>query len=353
MRKTIFGPALACALIAACTNEAIPDTPLTGDPITNAIVMQPEFSGHVMVARGDAVVFDQAFGEAEPGRAMTTAEHWRWASLTKQLVAVAIVDAAGEGAFDLDTTVSDILPNAPQQVTIRNLLQHTSGLADPFDLPASQLADIMASGADPAALCLSAESQAPGQRFNYNNCDFIVLGAILEAIDGSSWLESLQARVFEPAQMDDIYFDDQSQGETVATSRGSLADGLSLADYGASGGLYGTPQALLAFDRALLDGRLLSREERDVLWDGDPRLGYVALGQWSFSAALDGCEGAVAIVERRGDIGGIQARNILLPDRDLSVIIFTNAPGFVFGEVWTGSGFAHDLLSAAACDTMP
>jgi len=245
--------------------------------------------------------------------------------------------------------VSEILPRAPAGITVRNLLQHTSGLADPFDLPGAQLAEIMASGADPAQLCLSALSGPPGERFNYNNCDFVVLGALLEAVDGGSWMESLETRVFAPAAMTGVYFDDPGQGETVSPPRGRDMQGLSLADYGASGALYGTPQALLTFDRALLEGRLLDAEARAALWDGDPRLGYVALGQWSFATPLEGCDGAITIVERRGDIGGIQARNILLPDRDLSVIVFTNTPGFDFGEVWTGTGFAHNLLSAAAC----
>jgi D-alanyl-D-alanine carboxypeptidase len=349
MLLRMIGAGFACVLVASCANPAGPDTPLTGDPMADAVASARGFSGHVMVARGDDVVFDRVFGEAEPGRAMTTNELWRWASVTKQVVAVAVADAASEGTFELDTPVSAILPRAPAGITVRNLLQHTSGLADPFDLPSGQLAKIMASDADPADLCLSAVSGPPGERFNYNNCDFIVLGALLEAVDGGTWLESLEARVFGPAGMTGVYLDNPGQAETVAPPGGPDARGLSLTAYGASGALYGTPQALLDFDRALLEGRLLAPSARDALWDGDPSLGYVALGQWSFSASLEGCEGAVAIVERRGDIGGIQARNILLPGHDISVIVFTNTPSFDFGEIWTGSGFSHGLLSAAAC----
>ncbi|MEO0786064.1 MAG: hypothetical protein AAFY10_10225 [Pseudomonadota bacterium] len=120
-------------------------------------------------------------------------------------------------------------------------------------------------------------------------------------------------------------------------------------DYGASGALYGPARSLLAFDRALLEGELLTDDARATLWTGMPEFGFVALGQWSFSAPLEGCDGAVRIIERRGDVGSIQARNILLPDQDLSVIVFTTNARFDFGAIWTGSGFSHDLLRAAAC----
>ena len=148
--------------------------------------------------------------------------------------------------------------------------------------------------------------------------------------------------------MTDVYFNSPDQVETVADPAPTSAVA-PIAQYGAAGGLYGTPQSLVAFNSALLDGRLLSDEARAALWDGNPKLGFVALGQWSFSAPLAGCSETVAIVERRGEIGGIQARNILLPEVDLSVIVFTNSPGLDFGEIWMGQGFAHDLLSAAAC----
>lgn len=64
---------------------------------------------------------------------------------------------------------------------------------------------------------------------------------------------------------------------------------------------------------------------------------------------MKGCEGPVKIVERRGDIGAVQVRNFILPDKQMAVVAFAQEKPFDFGEVWQGSGFAHDLLAAAVC----
>ena len=108
---------------------------------------------------------------------------------------------------------------------------------------------------------------------------------------------------------------------------------------------------MLACDEALLSGALLPDRERAELWRGDPKLGYQALGQWSFTARLKGCAGPVRIVERRGGIGRFQVRNLLAPDQGVAAVMLTNRGGDVidFGEIWQGKGLSHDLLAAALC----
>ena len=86
------------------------------------------------------------------------------------------------------------------------------------------------------------------------------------------------------------------------------------------------------------------------MWTGEPRLGYVALGAWSFPAPLAGCNKPVELVERRGAIGGVQVRNVLAPAIGRALIVFTNSEAVDFGEVWQGKGLSHALLSAAFCD---
>ena len=109
----------------------------------------------------------------------------------------------------------------------------------------------------------------------------------------------------------------------------------------------------MKIDAALMRGDLLGEEALTEMWDGDPALGFMALGQWVFTVPLKGCEDPVRIVERRGDIGAVQVRNFILPDNDIAVAAFSQAKPFEFGEVWMGQGFSYDLLSAAACPTAP
>jgi hypothetical protein len=85
------------------------------------------------------------------------------------------------------------------------------------------------------------------------------------------------------------------------------------------------------------------------LWNGRPELGFLALGQWSFEAALNGCNKPVRIVERRGSIGGVQVRNFIVPEQEIAVALFTDQAEFDFGEIWQSKGFSYDMLSLVAC----
>ena len=124
---------------------------------------------------------------------------------------------------------------------------------------------------------------------------------------------------------------------------------MNVATGGAAAGLTGSAGDLARFDRGLMAGRLLSPEARMTAWAGDPKLGYMALGVWSFSSRLKGCAGPIQLIERRGDFGGTQVRNVIAPALGRAVILFTNDASAEFGEVWQGKGLTYDLLSAAFC----
>jgi hypothetical protein len=106
---------------------------------------------------------------------------------------------------------------------------------------------------------------------------------------------------------------------------------------------------LLAFDRALMGGKLVSAASLGDLWKGELKLGYSAQGAWAFSADLKGYGGAVDLVERRGDFGCVQVRNIFAPKLGRVLIVSTNRNDLDFGEIWRGKGLSFDLLSAALC----
>ena len=109
----------------------------------------------------------------------------------------------------------------------------------------------------------------------------------------------------------------------------------------------------MRFDQALLRGRLLSDASTRLAWTGDPKLGYVGLGVWGFSAPLPGCSGAVRLVERRGEIGGVEVRNLIAPDIGRALVVFADRSGLDFGEVWQGKGLTYELASKAFCGSAP
>jgi CubicO group peptidase (beta-lactamase class C family) len=206
----------------------------------------------------------------------------------------------------------------------------------------------------PAALgpCAGPPRRAPGASFAYNNCDYFVLGAVLERLTGRSYADLVRER------LDGLGARSVRVAGTATSAPailGYMADGspeppIELATYGAAGAISGTARDLLAFDRALVAHRLVSPAATAEMWRGDPRLGYAALGAWAFSATLPGCSRAVSLIERRGAILGVQVRNFIAPELGRAVIVFANDAGVAFGEVWQGRGLSHALLAAALCE---
>ncbi|WP_338502450.1 serine hydrolase domain-containing protein [Sphingomonas kaistensis] len=287
---------------------------------------------------------------------------WRWASVTKQVVATMVMQEAAAGRIDLDRPVSRYLPgfkspNAPL-ISVRQLLRHQSGLPNPDDTP-KDAAGIpgyytkqFSGSRDPlTGYCAGAVNGAPGGRWSYNNCDYIVAGALLERVTGKPWTTLVRERIAAPLKLASLGAFPTTRPTVSGTVGNKPEPAIDLTVYRASAGLFGTAADLLVFDRALMTGKLLPAKQLAEMWDGQPQLGSIALGQWSFKAPLKGCAAPVRIIERRGEIGGVQVRNFILPEQDTAVAVFTDrgSDDFDFGEVWQGKGLSHDLLAAAAC----
>ncbi len=287
---------------------------------------------------------------------------WRWASVTKQVVAVAVMRQVEAGRLALDTPVAAYVPELKianaGRITLRMLLQHTSGLPNVEDGPADAKQETLVQyrydapawrGISP--ICLRAAKREPGARFEYNNCDTEVVGAVLEAVTHTPLAELLDTAVFKPAGMTATKL--VPPGEKPFGRPGYFADGrpddfIDLGRFGAAGAVAGPASDLARFDRALLTDRLLTPASRAEMERGDPKLGYAALGVWSYTVPLRGCAAPQHLVERRGEIGGVQVRNVLAPERGLALIVFADRP-FEFGEAWQGKGGSFDLFSAAFC----
>ena len=343
------------ALLAALTGAAAARTPAS--PIET---VAKGFPGFVMVADRTRAIWTSP---RAPCRSAVGGEtwpcdpaelRWPWASVTKQMMAVLTMQLVEQGKLALDRPIDAYLPagyrrtlgGAPPAPTVRQLLQHQSGLRNANDSPktAAGFASAYSTLTDKPGWCL-ARRKAAGGDWKYNNCDYFVLDAVFRQVSGKSARQLFADRIARPLKLrqaallpDDVV--DAPLGS--ATTR-------AFAGFGAGGGLAGTANELLAIDRALMAGRLLKPTSRAVLWEGNPKLGYMALGQWSFEAPLKGCAAPVRIVERRGSIDTTQVRNIILPESGKVVIVFTTDGAFDFGEIWQGKGFSHDLLSAAAC----
>jgi D-alanyl-D-alanine carboxypeptidase len=300
-------------------------------PAIDSTLQTNRFIGVVLVGRGPAIVYSRNTGPRTEGANAV----WRYASVTKQLTALIVMQEVAAGRLALDRAIKDYWPEWPQVysdlVTIRMLLRHESGLADPAeDKPdAGGVPHFYRSAAaDPAraatGFCAEHPRAEPGVGYHYNNCDFIVLGALLEHLTGKPFAQLLQERIATPLGLGTLglfLFGAPEQPHVRARNDPQVV----FASYGAAGSAYGTPLDLWAFDRALMTNRLLPPAATAEMWTGDSRIGHAALGGWSYQASLRGCAAPVMLVERRGEIGGVQIRNFLAPATGQAVIAFRAA----------------------------
>jgi CubicO group peptidase (beta-lactamase class C family) len=160
----------------------------------------------VAVIRADGTIRQRGFGvtdliSATPASARTP---YLWFSMTKIVTATAAVRLAGLGALDLDSPVTDYFPpfavvTQPRPVTVRHLLSHSSGLANPLPIRWVRAADVPAP--DPTAFVerlLTRHNRLkniPGARARYSNLGYLVLGEVIAAAAGTSFEEHIRLHV--------------------------------------------------------------------------------------------------------------------------------------------------------------
>jgi D-alanyl-D-alanine carboxypeptidase len=357
------------ALLAALAAPAAAQEPARDDVAVRArfeqAVAGSGFQGVYALSSGGRRLAGGAIGEAAPGTPFAYEMVFPWASVTKQVVATMVMQEVAAGRVALDAPASRYLPElrrGGRSPTVRELLQHRSGLRNPDDSPADATGfpSFYKTGPTGLSWCYAGRG-SPGGNWRYNNCDYLALGALLERVAKRPLPELYVERIGSATGVDARFVIGPGETRADADWRGGPDDAFRtmLARFGAAGGLVGTADDMLGFDQALMSGALLLDRDRAEMWRGDPELGYQALGQWSFDAPLKGCAGPVRLVERRGAIGRFQVRNVIAPDRGMAMVLLTNrgepqgdgrAEGaFDFGEIWRGRGPSHDLLAAALC----
>ena len=363
--------ALAAAAAALLLTASAPpsEAPIDAARVTSVLeaarVGAGGMAGTVLIARHGKILYERAFGPVDPagGPPHRLGAVWRWASVTKQVTATIAMQEVAAGRLDLDAPIRTYLPasRAPfaDRITTRMLMQHVSGVPDTNDSPKGpdgwMRSYTVAPGSPETGVpwCEGPTDRAPPAAFRYGDCDFILTAAVLEAITGKPYATLVRERIATPLRLSSVGVFPRTRPTVVGYEAGKRESAkFRIGNFGAAGAIYGTTHDLLAFDHALMGGRLIPAAQRAEMWRGDPKLGYAALGQWSFASPLKGCPGGpVKIVERRGAIGGVVLRNVILPEQDMVLIMTANRDeaDAAFGEIWQQKGITHDVLAAALC----
>jgi D-alanyl-D-alanine carboxypeptidase len=237
-----------------------------------------------------------AAGRADTsGTPLEPDDAFRIGSITKTFTAVMILQLVDEGRLGLDDPVSEYLPDAPQidGVTVRQLLNHSSGIPDVVELPSflpTIFADPGRTWTPEEALGLVAGLErdfAPGSDIAYSNSNFFIAGMILAKVTGLGLAENLRTRVTDPLGLAATALRPDGPEPVTGFSPDLAPDrnteGLSYHSLdtwaGAAGGIVSTAEDLTVFFRALSAGVLLSATSMDEMTHFQGRAG-AGLGLW-------------------------------------------------------------------------
>lgn len=291
----------------------------------------------VTVIRSGQVVLNRGFGLADvelaaPARSTT---RYRVGSLAKPLTAVALGILVDEGRLDLDAEVQAYVPTFPRKpwpVTVRQLAGHQAGIRHYKDGEFENqrfyptLLDGLRMFEDDSLLF------EPGTRYSYSSFGYNLLGAVIEGASGVPYLQFMHDRVFAPLGMTATVADFPDSIIVGRTRFYSGPDGtapLQNAPYvdnsykWPSGGFLASTEDLARFGQAMLDGKLLTRGTRDVMWTPmHLRDGTATSYGIGWNVGTDP-QGRRYVSHTGGSIGGISVL-ALYPDQHLVVAIAVN-----------------------------
>jgi len=240
------------------------------------------FTGGVLVARGDEVLFRRVYGMADrrTGTPLELNSRFRLASVSKQFTAAAVLRLQDEGVLSVEDPVCRWIEDCPPswaRIRLRHLLAHSSGLPDLMARPGWGLRRV--TPATPEELTEDSRryspSFAPGTKVRYSNAGYNLLGVVVERASGQPLHDYLRAAFFEPLGMTDTGYDDGFSDVVMGYANlggpPSPQPNANLSIIFAAGALYSTLDDLLVWNRALHGGHLLSPESyRQMIADHAP-----------------------------------------------------------------------------------
>lgn len=329
---------------------------------------------------GETVRYLKGYGAAD-GRPVTPQTQFHIASLSKSFTAVAVMQLAEAGRIDLDAPVQRYLPDftladpaAAAEITVRQLLNQVSGLAD-AGVPDLRLARPATSADRIASLANARTTAPPGSKYQYTDVNYQILGRVVEVAGGQSLSAYLAEHIFAPLAM--AHTVNVMSSFEVPEKAGGLAQGHLLAFgipvaspeergyLGGSGGVISTAAGMANYlvmqaNRGAFQGRQILSPASVALLHTPPsgvRSDY-AMG-W-ISHTVDGRR----VLEHNGILSTFYAEMVLLPDTNQGFVLLYNIhslaqdalgfPGFKNGLIAllagaepAGGGFNVALFSAA------
>jgi len=344
--SVLVGLAVACTAQSK-TNGTAPSQP---DPARMQQIIQSQvegqkFMGTVLVERDGRVLLDQGYGYAnlEWNIPNSPTTKFRLGSVTKQFTAASILLLEERGKLNINDPVKKYMPDAPaawDKVTIYHLLTHTSGIPSFTSFPDYSSTEAKASS--PEQLVARFRDKPlnfqPGEKWEYSNSGYVLLGYLLEKISGQKYADFVQENIFTPLGMKDSGYDSNSAiiphraSGYSPSPNGMLNSGyIDMSIPFSAGALYSTTVDLMRWEEGLFGGKVLSAAELQEMitpFKSDYAFGLGVRDEHGHK-----------LIDHGGGIEGFNTYVAYYPNDKLAVIVLANLNGTAPGEI------AHNLAA--------
>jgi D-alanyl-D-alanine carboxypeptidase len=293
-------------------------------------------SASVAVVKDGKIVYLNAYGSArlEPKTPATPGMRYSIGSISKQFTAVAMLLLQEQGKLSLDDKVAKFIPDLTRanEVTIRQLLSHTSGYQDYW--PQDYVMPMMLQPVT-AAKILDMWARKPldfdpGTKWQYSNTNYVIAGVIIEKVSGKPLLQFLQEKVFAPLGLSSVAnIDERKLGDTDPTGYMRYALGpLRVAPKEGPGWLFAagelamTAEDLAKWNISIMDQKLLRPASYREL-EREAQLNNGLGTRYGLGVSL-ATEAGHRAVSHGGEVSGFVSESIVFPDERVSVVALTN-----------------------------
>jgi D-alanyl-D-alanine carboxypeptidase len=300
----------------------------------------------IAVVRGRDTIALKAWGlaDVEQEVSATARSVYRIGSVTKQFTAAAVLQLAQQGKLRLDDSIATHLAGLPapwRRVTVRQLLNHTSGIPSYTDVGERWRRRWGEEMTPDSLLAFTASDTmwfAPGTQWRYDNTGYVLLGMLIEKISGRKWGMDLTERFAKPLGLTDTR-DCQNEPIIPRRVRGYENEGngwintpyLAMSQPFSAGAMCSTVGDLARWNRALHTGKVVSPALYTLMITPEGAAAKNAFA-YGFGLGRDTIAGQ-PVITHGGGIHGFISGNAWVPGSELSVTVLTNSGGAPAGEL--------------------
>lgn len=316
---------------SACANDSalVSNIPQNVDKYLKAHLELDQFSGSVLMAQGNQILFEKSYGMADLEHQVENdlGTKYLLGSVTKQFTAAGILLLQGQGKLEVNDPISNYISGYPKgnRITIHNLLTHSSGI--PNYTQFQDFSTQMRIPTDPQEFVdLLSKRQLdfePGENVAYSNSNYVLLGVIIEEVTGVSYDRFIEENIFQPLGMKSSGYAHnrpiiKKRAEGYSLSEGKLINApyIHMSVPYAAGALYSTVGDIHKWVRALSGQALLNQDLKEQMFTPhEEGFGY----GWLIDELFE-----YRRVHHFGSVNGFKAAVNWYPDLDLEIIVLSN-----------------------------